>query len=105
PQRVSFPSLPRLMRTHDMSQLAKRRLALPLLLLPGLAAADTAAPVEPLDTITVSATRLRSVADFDVPASITTIALDADNSRADVSVTESMAGIPGLTALDRQNYA
>ncbi len=91
-----------------MLKLTKDRLrpALFLMILPGLAAAaEAVAPAEPLDTITVSATRLRSVPDFDVPASITTIGLNPDNSRADISVTESMAGIPGLTALDRQNYA
>jgi iron complex outermembrane receptor protein len=71
-----------------------------LLLLSGAASA-----AEPLDTITVSATRLRSVPDFDVPASVATVRLDPENSRADVSITESLAGIPGLTALDRQNYA
>ena len=78
-----------------------------LVLLPGLAvAADGAAsPADPLETLTVSATRLRSVPDFDVPASVATVRLDADNSRPDISITESLAGIPGLTALDRQNYA
>lgn len=89
-----------------MPTLPKGRLALLALSLPGVGfAADAAAPGGALETITVSATRLRSVPDFDVPASITTIGLDAENSRADISVTESMAGIPGLTALDRQNYA
>jgi len=89
-----------------MSHTASRRLALPLLMLPLIAAAaDAERPLDPLETLTVSATRLRSVPDFDVPASVTTIGISGDNSRADASITESMAGIPGLSALDRQNYA
>ncbi len=91
-----------------MRHIAFRRAGLPLLVLPTLATLATAAGTpegDTLDTITVSATRLRTVADFDVPASIATISLNPDNSRADVSVTEAMAGIPGLAALDRQNFA
>jgi iron complex outermembrane recepter protein len=58
-----------------------------------------------LDTIEVSATRLRSVADLDVPASVDTVQLDGDSNRPLVNVTEALVGIPGVIALDRQNYA
>jgi iron complex outermembrane receptor protein len=92
-----------------MSKPVYRRAAAAFVLLPALTgitlAADAVLPAEGLDTITVSATRLRSVPDFDVPASVTTIALNPDNSRADISVSESLNSIPGLAALDRQNYA
>jgi iron complex outermembrane recepter protein len=92
-----------------MSKPVYRRAAAAFVLLPALTgvtlAADAVLPAEGLDTITVSATRLRSVPDFDVPASVTTIALNPDNSRADISVSESLSSIPGLAALDRQNYA
>ena len=68
-------------------------------------AAEPDAGVEQLETVVVSATRLRSVADLDVPASITTVQMDPDNNRAQTNVTEVLSGIPGVTALDRQNYA
>jgi iron complex outermembrane receptor protein len=58
-----------------------------------------------LQSVEVSATRLRSVADIDVPASITTVHVDADSNRNQANVTELLGGLPGVTALDRQNYA
>jgi len=73
------------------------------LLLP-LTVAATEAPAA-LEAITISATRLRTVDAFDVPASISTVALDAANSRADVNMAEVLSGLPGVAALDRQNYA
>jgi iron complex outermembrane receptor protein len=93
-----------------MHRIVNVRAAVSLALLPAclaaaVGAAEAPPPVEALDTITVSATRLRTVPDFDVPASVATIALDGENSRADISVTESLSGIPGLAALERQNYA
>ncbi len=67
---------------------------------------DAAAGAEPtLQTIEVSATRLRGVADVDVPASVATVRFAADDNRPQVEVSEALAGIPGVTALDRQNYA
>jgi iron complex outermembrane receptor protein len=84
--------------------MSRKHLALtaPLLLL-GVA---QAAEVQPeLETIVVSATRLRSVADVDVPASVSTIELSAASNRSQSSPTELLGGIPGVTALDRQNYA
>ena len=58
-----------------------------------------------LDTVIVSATRLRSVAAFDTPASISSVSLDAQNSRGDVNMAEVLGALPGVVALDRQNYA
>jgi len=58
-----------------------------------------------LATVEVSATRLRSVPDLDVPASISTVHADPDSDRTQTSMTELLAGLPGVTALDRQNYA
>jgi iron complex outermembrane receptor protein len=69
------------------------------------AAADAPAAEEILEPVVVSATRLRRVADFDVPASLSTVELDHDNNRMQNNVTELLAGLPGVTALDRQNYA
>lgn len=76
-----------------------------LLLATGALAAGSGDQVPELDTIEVSATRLRSVQDIDVPASVTTVQLESNRNRAQVNVTEGLAGIPGVTALDRQNYA
>jgi iron complex outermembrane receptor protein len=60
---------------------------------------------EPLATVVVSSTRLRSVSDLDVPASITTVRMDEDSNSLQANVTEVLSGIPGVTALNRQNYA
>jgi iron complex outermembrane recepter protein len=80
----------------------KLALTLPLLLTGALQAAE----VQPeLDTVDVSATRLRTVADVDVPASVSTVELSADSNRMQTSASELLGGIPGVTALDRQNYA
>ncbi|MEY2853039.1 MAG: hypothetical protein RL030_171, partial [Pseudomonadota bacterium] len=81
-----------------------RLLLLPFL--PVLAMAGEASRSAPaLDTVEVSATRLRGVPDLDVPASVTTVQLDPDGNLPQVEITELLAGIPGVTALDRQNYA
>jgi iron complex outermembrane recepter protein len=71
------------------------------------AAAQAAQPATPeeLAVVEVSATRLRSVLDLDVPASVTTVQMDQDSNRTQTNVTELLGGIPGVTALDRQNYA
>jgi iron complex outermembrane recepter protein len=70
---------------------------------PVLAAENS--PSNDLDTVEVSATRLRSVDDLDVPASVSTVLMDANNNRSQTDVTELLGGIAGVTALDRQNYA
>jgi iron complex outermembrane recepter protein len=74
-------------------------------LLAGAANAPEPATGPPLEAIVVSATRLRGVADDDVPASVTTVHLDGDSNRPLVNVTEALASVPGVIALDRQNYA
>jgi iron complex outermembrane receptor protein len=58
-----------------------------------------------LGTVEVSATRLRSVPDLDVPASIVTVHADPDSNRNQANATELLSGLPGVLALDRQNYA
>ena len=58
-----------------------------------------------LDRVQVSSTPLRGVAAFDVPASVSTLAVDGEASRAGVNVSEFLDGVPGLLARDRQNFA
>jgi iron complex outermembrane receptor protein len=58
-----------------------------------------------LDTVVVSATRGETRA-FDAPAAVS--AVDADTIRAagpQVNLSEALARVPGLTVLNRQNYA
>jgi iron complex outermembrane receptor protein len=74
------------------------------ILLLSAASAAIAADAE-LETAYISATRLRSISDLDVPASITNVTVDADSNDLQTNVTEILGGIPGVTALDRQNYA
>jgi iron complex outermembrane receptor protein len=62
-------------------------------------------PAAPTQSVVVTATRTEARA-FDVPASIDRIdgALARDD-RAQVNISESLGGVPGLIARDRQNYA
>lgn len=69
-----------------------------------LAAAAPALAAD-LDTVEISATRLRSVADIDVPASVTTVQLSSSGNQSETEATEILSGLPGVTALNRQNYA
>lgn len=75
---------------------------------PPVLAADPAppasTPIQRLPTVQVDAARVRGVDDFDLPASFTVVAADADNRRG-AQVSELLDGIPGLVARDRQNYA
>ncbi|MGN6191412.1 MAG: TonB-dependent receptor plug domain-containing protein, partial [Rhodanobacteraceae bacterium] len=58
-----------------------------------------------LPTVVVTATRVPERA-FDVPASVNAVSLDAiDADRSGVNVSESLRGVPGVMARDRQNYA
>ncbi|WP_422011471.1 TonB-dependent receptor domain-containing protein [Roseateles sp.] len=69
--------------------------------------AATAQADEPqrLAPVVVTATRSEAAA-FDVPASITRIGADeVRDGHALVNISESLAGVPGLLARDRQNYA
>lgn len=58
-----------------------------------------------LDRIEVVSARLRSVAAFDVPASISIIDIDGSASRPGNGVSELLGGVPGLSARERQNFA
>ncbi|WP_414648821.1 TonB-dependent receptor family protein [Dokdonella sp.] len=64
---------------------------------------DHPASAKILDPVVVSA-RLEQVPAFDTPASITTIDLEPER-RPGVGVSGTLAGVPGLIARDRQNYA
>lgn len=58
-----------------------------------------------LPGVEVTVTRIDALA-FDVPASIDRIDGEAlRNARAQVNISESLGGVPGLLARDRQNYA
>ena len=56
-------------------------------------------------TVTITATRIATPA-FDVPASIDLVTLSPDtDSRPGINISETLGGVPGLLARDRQNYA
>jgi iron complex outermembrane receptor protein len=80
-----------------------------LLLLTGLMLATPAtalagpAPAT-LDAVQVQAARVHAVDDFDLPASMTTLGVDAGNGRGAL-VSEALGGVPGLLARERQNLA
>lgn len=68
------------------------------------AAAQAATPGS-LPPVTVTATRIETPA-FDVPASIDRIGSDQiRDSRRQVNISEDLAGVPGVQARDRENYA
>jgi iron complex outermembrane receptor protein len=74
-------------------------------LAPAGARAQAAAPVTTLPLVTVTTQRIEAPA-FDVPASIDRIGSDViRDQRAQVNISESLGGVPGLLARDRQNYA
>src|SRR5690606_4122910 len=64
-----------------------------------------AAAGEVLEPGAVSATRLRSVAPIDVPASVNRSMVHKDSNGPQRDMAELLAGLPGVTALNRQNYA
>ena len=68
-------------------------------------APEGAAPPAPQQSVTVTATRIATPA-FDVPASLSSVALSPDtDTRPGINISETLAGVPGLLARDRQNYA
>jgi iron complex outermembrane receptor protein len=70
-----------------------------------LAQAAAEAPATRLGPVVVTATRTEALP-FDVPASIDRIGADAiRDGRLQVNISESLGGVPGLLARDRQNYA
>ncbi len=75
------------------------------IVLPALAQAQASDPPTRLAPVVVTATRTETPA-FDVPASIDRIGGDAiRDARMQVNISESLGGVPGLLARDRQNYA
>src|SRR5262249_883992 len=66
---------------------------------------DPAAQSPPIEDIVVTARRVASDT-FDVPASVDRVDRDAIAAgRQQVNLSESVGGVPGLVARDRQNYA
>ena len=75
------------------------------IVLPGPAPAQSSDPPPRLAPVVVTATRTETPA-FDVPASIDRVGGDAiRDARMQVNISESLGGVPGLLARDRQNYA
>ncbi len=61
--------------------------------------------VQQLPAVVVTATRMEASA-FDVPASISRVGSDeVRDGHALINISESLGGVPGLMARDRQNYA
>ena len=78
------------------------------LLAPGAIAApvgEPAAPMETLDRVVVTATRLETVDGFDAPASTSVVALGEGGARPQAALSEVLDGIPGVLARERQNLA
>lgn len=67
-------------------------------------APDRVAPAA-LDRIEVRATRSRGIAAFDLPASLSTVDVGLPHARPEASISEALAGTPGLLARERQNLA
>jgi iron complex outermembrane receptor protein len=83
-----------------VSVLAVCTLAVPL-----SAAAQAAAEQAKLPGVVVTATRTEQ-SPFDVPASIDRVGSDTiRDAKPQVNISESLGGVPGLLARDRQNYA
>jgi len=72
--------------------------------MPALAVPQARDPVT-LDEVQVQATRLQGVEAFDVPASISVARFGDGLDRANASVSEVLAQVPGLLARERQNLA
>jgi len=68
-------------------------------------AQDAANEAKSLDRIVVNAARLQGVSAFDTPASIDIIDLRGEVNTPGISLSERVAGVPGLLARDRQNFA
>ncbi|MGE8224813.1 MAG: TonB-dependent receptor family protein [Stenotrophomonas sp.] len=62
-------------------------------------------PTATLDRVQVQAAKVHAVDDFDLPASSTTLALDADGNGRGAQLSEVLGAVPGLLARDRQNLA
>ena len=85
--------------------LAARALAFACAALTCIAHADPEPDQNNLPVIVVTATRSQQDA-FDLPASIDALSLqDPDANTPGINPSEYLAGVPGLVARDRQNYA
>ena len=77
---------------------------LPVLLLAGpVAAAEV--PATALQRVQVQAAKVRSVDDFELPASSTTLDVDSDANGRGAQLSEVLGAVPGLLARERQNLA
>ncbi|WP_313146960.1 TonB-dependent receptor [Stenotrophomonas sp.] len=87
--------------------LAPRRLPLLIALLPLPVLAQNAADPAPqqLPTVEVQAARVQGIDPFALPASQDTVWVGDDRSGPGMQVSEALAGVPGVLARDRQNYA
>lgn len=85
---------------------AARRRCLPLsaLLLSPWAAVAEPAPTA-LPSVQVQAARVPGIDPFALPASQDTVWIDAGRAGASAQLSEALAGVPGLVARDRQNFA
>lgn len=83
-----------------------RRGAIPAAVTVLLAACPAGVAAQSLPPVTVTATRIPADP-FDVPASLSVVEGDAmrTGARPELSLSESLATVPGLAARDRQNYA
>ncbi len=66
--------------------------------------ASAAEPAATLPRVEVTA-RVQGTPAFDLPASLDRIDLREDGARPGIDLSEHLAGVPGLLARDRQNYA
>ncbi len=73
---------------------------------PAAIAVDGVVPAaETLDRVVVTATRLDTVTAFDTPASIDVIALGDGGTRTQSALSETLDGVAGVQARERQNLA
>lgn len=84
---------------------AHRRLPLLIALLPAAAMAQAQTTTTALPTVEVQAARVQGIDPFALPASQDTVWVDDDRSGASAQLSEALAGVPGLLARDRQNFA
>lgn len=85
---------------------AARRNRLPLsalLLSPLVAMAEPSTTALP--PVQVQAARVQGIDPFALPASQDTVWIDADRAGTGAQLSEALAGVPGLLARDRQNFA
>lgn len=74
-------------------------------LAPGVRAEAPDDRVSTLPAVQVEAARVQDVDAFDLPASLTRVAIGRDLDGRAAQVSEVLDGIPGVVARDRQNYA